>query len=173
MRRLRKSKKIHEAWKYWHELSHILTVYAEIIVHIDDITMDIRDDGVGVFCIPSREIFERITPLSDPIGLIFMDGSFLVVKAIFEYGYPDESATEPQICFLEYGYHYQRPHDQAFFRYDYHPEVGPPETHPLYHLHATGWKEGAGDLPQVPRFPVSPVTLDEVLELIRLNFFSS
>jgi hypothetical protein len=93
------------------------------------------------------------------------------VKAIFAYGFPDESATEPQIYFHEYGYHYQRPQDQTFFRYDYHPDVGSPETHPLYHLHAAGWKEGADELPQVPRFPVSLMTLERVLELIRINFF--
>ena len=121
--------------------------------------------------IPSRVIFERITPHSEAVGIVFMDGSFLVVKEISEYRYLDDSTTEAQIYFHEYSYHYQRPQDRTFFRYDYHPEVGSPETHPLYHLHATGWKEGANDLPQVPRFPVSPVTLDEVLELIRINFF--
>jgi hypothetical protein len=115
---------------------------------------------VGVFYLPSRAIFERITPLSEPTGLVFMDGSFLVVKEVFEYGYPDNAATEPRLYFHEYGYHYQRPQDRTFFRYDHHPEVGSPETHPLYHLHATGWKEGADDLPQVPRFPVSPMTLE-------------
>jgi len=75
------------------------------------------------------------------------------------------------VHFHGYGYHYQRPQDQIFFRYDYHPEVGAPETHPLYHLHAAGWKKEADNLPQVPRFPVYPTTLEEVLELIRINFF--
>jgi len=145
--------------------------YRTITEHMDDATTAIRDDGVGEFYLPSRAVFERITPNSEPVGLIFTDGSFLVVKEIFEYRYPNDSATHPQIYFREYGYHYQRPQDGTFFRYDHHPEVGSPQTHPLYHLHATGWKERADDLPQVPRFPVSPVTLDEVLELIRINFF--
>jgi hypothetical protein len=144
---------------------------AAIIAHMDAVTTNIRDEGVGVFYLPSRAIFERITPNSEPMEFVFTDGSFLVVKEIFEYGFPNESATEPDIYFHEYGYHYQRPEDQTFFRYDYHPTVGSSETHPLYHLHASGWKEGATDLPQVPRFPVSPMTLDEVLELIRVNFF--
>lgn len=138
---------------------------------MDEYTSTIRDDGAGEFYLPSRAIFERITPLSEPVGLVFTDGSFLVVKQIFEYGYPDDSVTEPQIYFREYGYHYQRPQDGTFFRYDYHPDVGPSETHPLYHLHATGWKAEATDLPQVPRFPTPAVTLEEVLELIRVNFF--
>jgi hypothetical protein len=145
--------------------------YTEIMTQMDPVTTNIRNDGVGVFYLPSRAIFERITPNSEPVGLVFTDGSFLVVKQIFEYGYPDDVATEPTIYFHEYGYHYQRPADQTFFRYDYHPEVGDPETHPLHHLHATGWKAGAGDLPQVPRFAVDAMTLEDVLELIRISFF--
>jgi len=171
MRRLRKSKKIHEAKKHWHEQSYVLTKYAEIIACVAPVTTSIRDDGVGAFYIPSRVVFERITPRSEPIGLVFTDGSFLVAKEIFEYGFPDDSATAPQFYFLEYAYHYQRPQEQTFFRYDYHPEVGSSENHPLYHLHAAGWRREADNLPQVPRFPVSPVTLEEVLELIRINFF--
>jgi len=138
---------------------------------MDPITIDIRNDGVSEFYIPSQAIFEHITPRSEPIGLVFTDGSFLVVKEIFEYGFPDDSATEPHIYFHEYGYHYQHPHSQTFFRYDYHPEVGSPETHPLYHLHAAGWKKEADNLPQIPRFHVPPVTLEEVMEFIRINFF--
>ena len=171
MRRLRKSKKKHEANRYLQKQTHVWAKYAAITAHLDKYTSAITGDGVGVFSLPTRGIFERLTPHSEPIGLIFTDGSFLVAQEIFEYGYSDDTATEPQICLLESGYHYQRPQDQAFFRYDYHPEVGSSETHPLYHLHATGWKEGAGDLPQAPRFPVSPMTLEDVLELIRVNFF--
>jgi len=138
---------------------------------LDVVTIDIRDDGIGAFYLPSRAVFERITPSSEPTGLVFADGSFLVVKEIFEYGYSDDSVAEPQLYFHEYGYHYQRPQGQMFFRYDYHPEVGSPETHPLYHLHASGWKKEVDALPQVPRFPVYSTTLEEVLELIRINFF--
>lgn len=171
MRRLRKSKKKHEANKHLQEQSPVFTKYSEIIAYMDTVTTNIRDDGISVFYLPSRAVFERIMPRSEPIGLVFTDGSFLVVKEVFEYGYPDNSATEPHLYFHEYGYHYQRPQEQTFFRYDYHPEVGSPETHPLYHLHAAGWKKEADNLPQVPRFPVYPTTLEEVLELIRINFF--
>ncbi|MBM3242415.1 hypothetical protein FJZ31_39655 [Candidatus Poribacteria bacterium] len=122
MRQLRKSKKIHEARKHWHKQTYILAKYAEIIAHRDAVTTGIRDDGVGAFYLPSRAIFERITPRSEPIGLVFTDSSFLVAKEVFEYGYPDDSATEPQLYFHEYGYHYQCPQEQTFFRYDYHPE---------------------------------------------------
>ena len=173
MRRIRKSKKIHEARRHWHEQSRVLTKYTQIIARMDAITVEIQDDGVSIFYLPSRATFERITPNSEPVGLVFTDGSFLVVKQIFEYGFPDDAATEPRFYFHEYGYYYQRPQDGIFFRYDYHPEVGALQTHPLYHLHATGWVQGAEKLPQVPRFPVSPMTLEDVLELIRINFFLS
>jgi len=124
-----------------------------------------------MFCLPSRTTFERITPDSEPTGLIFPDGSFLVAKDIFHYDYLDDDATEPEICHLEYAYHYQRPQDNSFFRFDFHPGVGDQETHPLYHLHAFGWAEGATALLSVPRFSVQSITLDEVLELVRMSFF--
>jgi hypothetical protein len=73
---------------------------------------------------------------------------------------------------LEYSYHYQRPQDRLFFRYDFHPGLGDPETHPIYHLHAGGWPEDAIKLPSVPRFEVPQITLDEVLALIRRDFFT-
>jgi hypothetical protein len=116
-------------------------------------------------------MFQYLAPQSPPAGAVFLDGSFLLVKQIFQYDYPTEDATEPTICYLEYSYHYQCPSNNSFFRYDFHPDVGEPETHPLYHLHATGWSPGTTELPSVPRFPVATIILDEVLELIRVNFF--
>lgn len=138
---------------------------------LDPLTTHITDDGIGFFYVPSQSMFQYLTPRSSPTGIIFLDGSFLLVKQIFQYDYPTENAAEPTICHLEYSYHYQRPSDNSFFRYDFHPDVGESETHPLYHLHATGWLPDATGLPSVPRFPVVAITLDEVLELIRINFF--
>jgi len=96
--------------------------------------------------------------------MVFLDDSFLLIKHIFQYDYPTEDAPEPTICNLEYSYHYQCPSDNSFFRYDFHPDVGDAEIHPLYHLHATGWLPDDIKLPSVPRFPVAAITLDEVLE---------
>jgi hypothetical protein len=121
---------------------------------------------------PSRQVFERLTPSSAPVGIVFLDGSFLVIKEIFHYAYASEDAVEPSICHLEYSFHYQRPQENSFFRYDFHPGVGDPSTHPLYHLHAAGWRDNALDLPSAPRFRVPFITIDEVLELIRSNFFA-
>jgi len=138
---------------------------------LDPSTIYITDDGVGFLYVPSQNTFQHLTPQSPPTGMVLLDGSFLLVKQIFQYDYPTEDAAEPTICHLEYSYHYQRPSDNSFFRYDFHPDVGEAETHPPYHLHAAGWLAGATELPSAPRFPVAAITLDEVLELIRVNFF--
>ncbi|MBM3241514.1 hypothetical protein FJZ31_34970 [Candidatus Poribacteria bacterium] len=96
----------------------------------------------------------------------------MVIKEIFQYAYASQDADEPHICHLEYSFHYQRPQENSFFRYDYHPDIGDLATHPLYHLHAAGWRDNSVELPSAPRFPVSLITIDEVLELIRSNFFA-
>jgi len=121
---------------------------------------------------PSLQVFERLTPSSVPVGIVFIDGSFLAIKEIFHYAYASEDAVEPSICHLEYSFHYQRSQENSFFRYDFHPDIGDLATHPLYHLHAAGWRDNAPKLPSAPRFPVSLITIDEVLELIRSNFFA-
>jgi len=171
MRLLRNSKRRHEARKFIRKCFSVLEKYASITASVGTFTTGIRTDGTGVFYLPSLTTFERMMPRSTPTGMVFLDGSFLVVKKVFCYDYPSDDATEPQICYLEYGYHYQRPQGNSFFRYDFHPGIGETETHPLYHLHAAGWRNGANNLPSVPRFPVQFITLDEVLELIRINFF--
>lgn len=79
--------------------------------------------------------------------------------------------SEPQIGFVEYSYHYQRPDDHLFFRYDFHPNIGEANTHPIYHLHAGGWRHDVADFPLVPRFPVIYTSLDDVLEIIRMTYF--
>jgi len=160
-----------EAGKFIRKHFSVFEKYASITAHMGTFTTGIRRDGTGVFYLPSLATFERITPHSVPTGIVFLDGSFLVVKEIFRYDYPDDDATEPRICHLEYGCHYQRPQDNLFFRYDFHPGVGEADTHPIYHLHVAGWRDGTDKLPSVPRFPAQFITLDEVLELIRINFF--
>ena len=95
-----------------------------------------------------------------------------MIKEIFQYAYASDDADEPRICHLEYSFHYQRPQENSFFRYDFHPDIGDLATHPIYHLHAAGWRDNAIELPSAPRFPVALTTIDKVLELIRNNFFA-
>ena len=172
MRRINLSKKKHEASRFIHREFLRLQKYSQIIIRIDTPTTRITDEGIGAIYMPSIQVFERLTPSSAPAGIVFLDDSFLVIKEIFHYAYASEDTIEPSICQLEYSFHYQRPEENSFFRYDFHPDVGDPDTHPIYHLHAAGWRDNAIELPSAPRFPVALTTIDKVLELIRNNFFA-
>jgi len=88
-----------------------LRVYrdSDIVSRIDRLTIDISPAGSGSIHLPSPAIFERINPSTAPLGLVFVDGSFLIFKEIVRYGYIDKKAAAPQVYRLEYSYHYQRP----------------------------------------------------------------
>ena len=169
-RRIRESKRRHEASRYFQKQVQFVHQYLNLIDHFDDPTFTVMSDGTGQIYIPSQSVFQHSTPHSQPIGIVYADGSFLTVKQIFRYGYPNEDATEADITFSEFSYHYQIPHRGFFFRYDYHPEVGEAATHPPYHLHVGCWHEGDDKLQSLPRFDVPPVTLDKVLDLIARDF---
>jgi hypothetical protein len=130
----------------------------------------VAPNGVGHILVPSRLSFEKVGPNSLPIGLVFPDGSFLCFKEIVRFDYRDDAATEPSVFCLSYSFHYQRPGDLYFFRYDHHPEVGLDECHPLHHLHVAHWHEGATTLPESPRFTVPETPLDQVLHVIEHHF---
>jgi hypothetical protein len=102
--------------------------------------------------------------------MVFADGSFLVFYEVIRFGYQHETDTEPKIDRLSYGYHYQRPEDHFYFRFDHHPDVGDLHTHPLYHLHSAGWLEGATKLQDGPRYEVSEITLAKVLRIILVTY---
>ena len=113
--------------------------------------------------------------------MVFTDGSFLIVSFdqtflfkrkvwIVRFGYQYETDTEPKIYRLSYSYHYQRPTDHFYFRFDHHPDVGDKHTHPLYHLHSAGWLSDATKLQEGPRYEVSEITLAKVLRLILITF---
>jgi len=170
-RRISPSKQKHELRKYLRQLKVVL--FGNIVdtnASIESLTFSISDAGVAEVYLPSREYFEKIGPQSQPAGMIFSDDSFLVFYEIIRYGYPSDEATSPVIYRPKYSYHYQRPIDHFYFRYDKHPDVGEPETHPLHHLHSAGWSEGATKLQDVPRYPVSEVTLEDILPLILISF---
>jgi hypothetical protein len=137
---------------------------------VEPLTLNLSNDGVGEVYLPSRSTFEKMNPQSQPTGLVFADGSFLTFYEVVCFDYQEESATEPVIYRLKYGFHYQRPEDCFFFRYDHHPDIGQPETHPLHHLHCAGWLPGATQFQEVPRFEVNETTLAKVLRLILISF---
>ncbi|MBC8234137.1 hypothetical protein H8E77_31710 [bacterium] len=170
-RRIRDSRRRHEASKYFNELVTIIYRYTDVILRFDDPTFTIKSDGTGSLFIPSLGAFERLTPRSIPNGLVFIDGSFLTIKEIFRYDYAN-TEDEPRIIRSEFSYHYQSPPLKFFFRYDYHPEIGDLTTHPLYHLHVGCWRAEEEKFSGKPRFRVPEVTLEEVLELIIRDFLT-
>ena len=91
-------------------------------------------------------------------------------QEIVHFDYRDETDSEPTIYRTRYSYHYQRPADFFYFRYDHHPDLGDPETHPRYHLHSAGWRPEGTQFQDVPRYEVSEMTLDRTLRLILISF---
>jgi len=165
------SKQQHELRKYIRQLKiEFYGFVADTGASVEPITFSISDDGIAEVYLPSRKYFEKIDPQSQPAGVMFADGSFLVFYEVIRYGYPDDETTSPTIFRPKYNFHYQRPIDHFYFRYDKHPDVGEPQTHPLHHLHSAGWLEGATKLQSVPRYPVSEVMLEDVLHLILTSF---
>jgi len=164
-RRIRDSKRRHEAVRYFQKQVQVVHQNLDLIDRFDEPTFTVMPDGTGQLYIPSQSAFQRSTPHSPPIGIVFLDGSFLTVKEIFRYDYAHADDTEPRIVPLEFSYHYQVSHRGFFFRYDHHPDIGDLATHPPYHLHVGCWHAGDDKLPSLPRFRVPPVTLEEVLEL--------
>ena len=170
-RRISGTKRRHEAHRYTRNLLTTIYQYSEFIEHVDTQTIAIASDGSGQFYIPSLNIFQQLVPNSEPIGIVFHDGSFLTIKEIFRYDYVNNEA-EPRIIRSEFSYHYQSPSLKFFFRYDYHPEVGNLTTHPPYHLHVGCWHTEEEKFSGTPRFRVPEVMLEEVLELIIRDFLT-
>ena len=172
-RRLSNSKQRHEVRKYLRQLEAELYLFAaDVGAAVQPLTISISNEGIGEVFLPTQDIFEKISPQSQPIGLVFMDGSFLVFYEVVRFGYRNETARKPMMYRLSYGYHYQRPADHFYFRFDHHPGVGDKQTHPLYHLHSAGWLEGTAKLQEGPRYEVSEITLAKVLRLILITFSS-
>jgi hypothetical protein len=92
-----------------------------------------------------------VKPGDAPTGIVFRDGSFLVVY--------EKWSKEPDEL-LSYRYHYQRP-DGWFVRYDMHERELP--GHPKHHLQASTLGEGI-------RLPTGEVTCEDVLETIVEQF---
>lgn len=170
-RRINESKRRHEARRYTRRLHDAIFRYSDFIRRVSPQTVNIAPDGIGRFCIPSAGEFEHLFPNSPETGIVFIDSSFLAVKEIFRYDYT-EADDEPRIIRSEFSFHYQSPARQFFFRYDYHPGVGAPATHPPYHLHIGCWHRGESKFPGAPRFRVPEVWLEEVMELIIRDFLT-
>lgn len=120
-RKVSLTKQKHEVRTYLRSLEGDLFRFtSERRVFIEPLTVRVSQEGRGEIYLPSQATFEKTSPQSNPTGLIFADGSFLTFFEVVRFGYRDESVTEPAIYRLKYSYHYQRPADYFFFRYDHH-----------------------------------------------------
>jgi hypothetical protein len=117
--------------------------YSDWISRVDVPTTSVEQNGTGRIYMPSQLTFEYLHPRSEPVGIVFHDGSFLAIKEIFCHDYASwftivnlssEADDKPQIVRSEFSFHYQSPHRRFFFRYDYHPKIGDTTTHPLYFI---------------------------------------
>jgi hypothetical protein len=170
-RKIALSKQKHEVAKYLRRTKSELYNFAgDVGAIVQPLTVAITADGMGIICVPSQAIAERICPDNPPVGVLFADGSFFVFIEMVRFGYPDERATEPRIYRVRYSYHYQRNDDHFYFRFDHHPDIGDPQTHPRFHLHSAGWRTGAAGLQETPRYRVAETHLPEVLALMLVSF---
>lgn len=170
-RRISLAKQRHEISSYLSHLKiRLYTFAAEVSAMVQTPSFTVSNRGVGKAYLPSRDTFQKLTPQSEPAGLIFRDDSFLVFQEIVHFGYRSENDPEPTIYRSRYSYHYQRSADFFYFRYDHHPDLGDPETHPLHHLHSAGWRLGETQFQEVPRYEVSEMTLGKTLRLILISF---
>lgn len=95
------------------------------------------------------------TLFSNNPGLIFKDDAFLRVEEGFSVDGKGRIHTE------RYTYHYERP-SGYYFRYEYEQHDGDHHYKPEYHLHVA-WR--------LPHFPAAAMTLESILQLIRVNFY--
>ncbi|MEM7126215.1 MAG: DUF6516 family protein [Chloroflexota bacterium] len=93
--------------------------------------------------------------LANNPGLIFKDDAILRVEERFRVG------SDSRVLAERYAYHYERP-SGYYFRYEYEHHDGDKHYKPEYHLHV-GWR--------LPHFPATPMTLESILKLIRVNFY--
>jgi len=103
---------------------------------------------------------ETALPFDEGNGLIFSDGSFL--RFLETVSVNRREGTE----MLEYSYHYQRPDENFFIRFDFE-ELPPPDPiwKPQCHVHINVKPE--------LHIPCILFDLNMILDFIRVNFFAS
>jgi len=99
-------------------------------------------------------------PFDENNGLIFRDGSFLRFTEKVQVD-RREGAT-----ILEHSYHYQRPNEIFFIRFDFEElPTQNPIRKPQYHVHTSAKPEF--------HIPSIPINFNLMLNLIKVNFFAS
>jgi len=102
---------------------------------------------------------ETALPFDEGNGLIFRDGSFLRFSETVSVN--RREGTE----MLEYSYHYQRPDENFFIRFDFE-ELPPPDLiwKPQCHVHTNAKPE--------LHIPCILFDLNMILDFIKVNFFA-
>ena len=88
-------------------------------------------------------------------GFVYNDGAILKVEERFAVDARGDVRRE------RYTYHYERP-GGYYFRFEREEAGDDPVYKPEYHLHVL-WR--------LPHFPSTPLTLEEALDFIRVNFY--
>ena len=85
-------KQKHEVSKYLRQLKADVYAFAiEVGATVEPLTFSISAEGAGEVYLPSRDTFEMLNPQSEPRGLVFGDGSFLVFNEVVHFGYRSET----------------------------------------------------------------------------------
>jgi hypothetical protein len=87
-------------------------------------------------------------------GIQFKDSSHLIARETVR------RVGNSLVC-EKYDYHYERPNGY-FFRYDREPTIDPVRK-PEFHLHV---------ITNLPHYPSCAMTLEKILEFIKVNFYS-
>jgi len=58
---------------------------ADVGAVVQPLTVSLTNDGIGQVFLPSRDTFEKISPQSQPTGIVFADSSFLVFYEIVRF----------------------------------------------------------------------------------------
>lgn len=135
---------------------------SDYIAHIRSLFINLVRDGIlrrqtlplDMYIHPGNQKGYIFT--DDP-GFLYNDGAILRVEEVFVVGIGGGVHRE------QYAYHYERP-GGYYFRIEREQHDGDLVYKPEYHLHVI-WR--------LPHFPSAPLTLEETLDFIHINFYSS
>lgn len=102
---------------------------------------------------------ETALPFDEINGIVLTDGSFL------RFDETVRVSRRRGTDILAYSYHYQRPNENFFIRFDFEELPTPDQIRkPQYHVHTSA-------KPEI-HIPCIPIDLDRVLQFIKANFIA-
>ncbi|MFQ5594526.1 MAG: hypothetical protein ACE5HA_10290 [Anaerolineae bacterium] len=133
---------------------------SDYVTHVRGLFINLVREGVlrrqalplETYISPDNRRGQLHTP--DP-GLLYNDRAILMMREEFVV------EAEGKLRREQYAYHYERP-GGYFFRFEREQHDGDLVYKPEYHLHVL-WR--------LPHFPSAPLTLEETLDFIHVNFY--